>query len=69
VVVDLLELLLALKGRHGSGEDLVVHGLATASGSDQHQTVAHGDRVVELDDLVKEGLHRLKFILHTHILH
>jgi len=63
VVVSLLEVGSANEGCHSGSKHLVVLGLATTGGSNQHETVTHRTSIVELDDLVNETVNRLKLVL------
>ena len=50
------ELLESLESCHGVSESLIVCSLSTSSWSYNHETVAHLDCVVKLNDLIDEWL-------------
>jgi hypothetical protein len=63
--VHLGEALLLLQSCHGMLEHLVVHGLASSSGSDNHETVAYLNSVVELENLLDKESNFLNVVVST----
>jgi len=59
VVVDLFEVGKVSDGSHSVSESLVVRGLSSTSGSNDHESVTNLNCIVKLDGLVQEGLNRL----------
>ena len=62
MAVNFLILFHVLKGSHRLSQNLVVGGLCTTSGSNQHETVTHSNSIVKLDNLVEERLNRLQLV-------